>query len=415
MRTERAEPLIAIEAARERVLERSRPLGSERLALRSARGRILAEPARSRVAVPGFDNSAMDGYAIRSADSGGASPEAPRSLRIVGESRAGHPAAVGRRTGRGDRDLDRGDGPGGRRRGDPGRGHEPERRGSEVSIRAEVPPGNSSAAAARTWRPGPVVVEAGTRIGAAELGALAAGGVAEPVCARRPRVSVLLTGDELVEPDRELRPGPDPRLERLRGAAAGRRLPAPRSRSVEVIGDDRGTRPARRSSGRSRPMSLVICGGVSVGEHDHVRPALESLGVEQVFWGVSLRPGKPTYFGVAPDGRARLRPAGQSRSPRWSRSLSSSARRCWRCRAPTRGAQRRSPGSAPIHEGPRPGRGDQGRAEAGADGWEIAPTGAAGLPRAHLDARCGRPRVRAGRAGRPAGGDRAAGGVAAVS
>ena len=298
MRTERAEPLIAIEAARERVLERTRPLGSERLALRSARGRILAEPARSRVAVPGFDNSAMDGYAIRSADSGGASPEAPRSLRIVGESRAGHPAASSLAAGEAIVISTGAMVPGGADSVIRIEDTEPD--DGRVSIRAEVPPGNSVRRSGEDLAAGAVVVEAGTRIGAAELGALAAGGVAEPVCARRPRVSVLLTGDELVEPDRELRPGQIhdsnayavPPLADDVGAEVA---------MVEVIGDDRGTTRAAIERALESDV-LVICGGVSVGEHDHVRPALDSLDVEQVFWGVSLRPGKPTYFGVAPAG-----------------------------------------------------------------------------------------------------------------
>jgi molybdopterin molybdotransferase len=111
---------------------------------------------------------------------------------------------------------------------------------------------------------------------------------------------VLLTGDELVEPDRELAPGQIhdsnayavPPLATAAGAEVG---------TVEVIGDDREATAAALRRGLEGDV-LVVCGGVSVGEHDHVRPALESLGVEQVFWGVSLRPGKPTYFGVAPSG-----------------------------------------------------------------------------------------------------------------
>ena len=75
------------------------------------------------VDVPGFDNSAMDGYAVRAADTAGAAPDSPRELRLAGESRAGHPAAMAARSRRGDRDLDRGDGPRRRRRGRPGRGH----------------------------------------------------------------------------------------------------------------------------------------------------------------------------------------------------------------------------------------------------------------------------------------------------
>ena len=145
-----------------------------------------------------------------------------------------------------------------------------------------------------------MLIESGTRLGAAELGALAAGGIAEPVCSRRPRVSVLLTGDELVEPDRDLQPGQIhdsnayavPPLATESGAQVD---------LIEVIGDDRGS--TRNAIERALDGdAVVICGGVSVGEHDHVRPALDALGVEQIFWGVSLRPGKPTYFGVAPSG-----------------------------------------------------------------------------------------------------------------
>ncbi len=89
----KVEALIDIEPARDLVLERATPLGSERLPLRLAEGRILAEPVVSRVDVPGFDNSAMDGFSLRAADTDGAD-EDPRSLRIVDESRAGHPAST---------------------------------------------------------------------------------------------------------------------------------------------------------------------------------------------------------------------------------------------------------------------------------------------------------------------------------
>ena len=199
-------------------------LGSERLPLRSADGRILAEPARSRVAVPGFDNSAMDGYAVRAADTAAPSPAGARdSLRIVGESQGRPP---GRR---------RAWPPARRSRSRPGRWSPA---GADAVIRVEdtEPDGEpgldprrgrarqrASAAPARTSRPGRVLVEAGTRLGAAELGALAAGGHrraglrAPPArlgAAHRRRARRARPGAP---------PGPDPRLERLRGAAAGRR------------------------------------------------------------------------------------------------------------------------------------------------------------------------------------------------
>ena len=88
-----AKPLIEIEAARELVLARCSALGHEAVPLRSAEGRVLAETAVSRVDVPGFDNSAMDGYALRAADTAGAGPGRESSLKVVDESRAGHPAS----------------------------------------------------------------------------------------------------------------------------------------------------------------------------------------------------------------------------------------------------------------------------------------------------------------------------------
>ncbi len=142
---------------------------------------------------------------------------------------------------------------------------------------------------------------AGRRLGGAELGALAAVGRPEVACARRPRLALLLTGDELVEPGEPLGPG------QIRDSNAYAVPPLAADAGAEVtsveIAPDHleGTVAALdRALGAD---VVVVCGGVSVGEHDHVRPALEQLGVEQVFWRVSLRPGKPTYFGVGAGGK----------------------------------------------------------------------------------------------------------------
>ena len=294
----KAKELIEIEAARELVLARCPALGTEAVPLRSAEGRVLAERAASRVDVPGFDNSAMDGFALRATDSSGAGPNGGVSLRIVGESRAGHPADAGPAAGEAiaistgamvpegaDAVI---------------RVEDTERDGDTVLVRAEVEPGASIRRSGEDVAAGAPLVEPGTILRAAELGALAAGGIAEPVCSSRPRVSVLLTGDELVEPDRELQPG------QIHDSNAYAVPPLATSCGaqidlIEVIGDDCGSTTSAIERGLEGDV-VVICGGVSVGEHDHVRPALEALGVEQVFWGVSLRPGKPTYFGVAPSG-----------------------------------------------------------------------------------------------------------------
>ena len=290
--------LVPIERARELVLERARPMGTEPVPLRRALGRILAEPVTAADDVPGFDNSAMDGFAVRSADVAGASIEAPRELAIVGESRAGHPEG---------RNLEPGEAiaistgamiPAGADA--VVRVEDTSRDGDRVVVVAEAPEGNNVRRAGDDVRRGETLLGPGARIGAAELGALASVGVSEAPCAKRPVVSVLLTGDELVEPGTPLGPGQirDSNAYTVPPLASGAGADLA---AVEIVGDDRAATIAALERCLTADVA-VICGGVSVGEHDHVRPALEHLGVEQVFWGVSLRPGKPTYFGTAADG-----------------------------------------------------------------------------------------------------------------
>jgi molybdopterin molybdotransferase len=159
-----------------------------------------------------------------------------------------------------------------------------------------VEPGRDIRRAGEDIEPGAAVIAAGTEIGAAELGVLASVGKASVACARRPRVHVLTTGDELQPPGEPLRPGAIrnsnahsvPPLAELAGAELA---------AVEMVADDpEATREALEQALEADV--AVVCGGVSVGEHDHVRPALAELGAEEVFWGVALRPGKPTWFGT---------------------------------------------------------------------------------------------------------------------
>jgi molybdopterin molybdotransferase len=293
-----ASELIPIERARELVLERVRPLEAEPLGLREALGRVLAADVAAGEDVPGFDNSAMDGYAVRAADTAGASADSPVELPVVDESRAGHPAERGLEAGEAiaistgamlptgaDAVV---------------RVEDTERSGECVGLRAEVTPGTSVRRAGEDVRAGDPLLSAGVTLRAAEVGALAAVGLGEVPCARRPRLALLLTGDELVEPGERLGPGQirDSNAYAVPPLATGAGADV---RSIEIAPDDR-ARTVALLEGALDSDVTVICGGVSVGEHDHVRPALEELGVEQVFWRVSLRPGKPTYFGVAPSG-----------------------------------------------------------------------------------------------------------------
>jgi molybdopterin molybdotransferase len=180
-----------------------------------------------------------------------------------------------------------------------------------VEVRVAVDPGHDIRRAGEDIGAGDAVLGPGTELGPAELGVLASVGVGEVTCARRPKVTLLTTGDELQEPGQPLRPGAirnsNTHTVSALVARAGAELVA-----AEIVPDA----PARTREALERALAgdiAVVCGGVSVGEHDHVRPALDELDVEQVFWGVSLRPGKPTYFGVTPPRSSASRPVSATR------------------------------------------------------------------------------------------------------
>ena len=289
--------LLDIEAGRRLVLERASPLSAEELRLDAALGRILAEDVASSEAIPPFDNSAMDGYAVRAADTAGAEPDAPVELRVVGESRAGAPAtasakaseAIGISTGAAmpsgcDAVV---------------RLEEVEVRDGTIRVAAPVPPGRDVRRAGEDVGAGEAVLRRGTVLGASELGVLASVGRPLVSCSRPPRVGVLTTGDELVGPGNDLLPG------KIRDANAHSVPALARTAGASVTVDHTSDDAVATRDAVSRLLSAdvaVVCGGVSVGEHDHVRPAFAELGVEEVFWGLALRPGRPTWFGTAADG-----------------------------------------------------------------------------------------------------------------
>ncbi len=293
-----APELTEIDDARRLVLERVAPLGAEPVAVREALDRVLAEDVTAADPVPGFDSSAMDGYALCAADTAGATEASPAELAVVGESRAGHPSARELRDGEAIKISTGAVVPAGADAVT--RVEDTDGGGETVAVRVEVGPGNDIRRAGEDIAAGERVLAAGTEVGPAEAGVLAAVGRAEASCAVRPAVTVLTTGDELQEPGEPLRPG-GIRNSNLHSLAALVARSGARLAAAEIVPDD----PALTRSALERALAgevTVISGGVSVGEHDHVRPALAALGVEQVFWGVALRPGKPTYFGTTARG-----------------------------------------------------------------------------------------------------------------
>jgi molybdopterin molybdotransferase len=286
--------LLAPDEALELVLEQVRPLASESVPLSEALGRTLASDVASADDVPGFDNSAMDGFAVRAADTRGARPEAPVRLAIRDESRAGRPASVALSGGDAVR-ISTGamlpEGADSVVRVEDAREH-PE----EVEVCVEVGPGKEVRRAGEDIRVGEPVLERGTLLGAAELGVLASVGADEVPCTIRPRLSVLATGDELVEPGHPLEAGQVRNSNAYTVPAQARTAGAEVAR-IELVPDDYRATVEAISTGL-RDDVLIVCGGVSVGRHDHVKGALAQLGAREVFWGVALRPGRPTWFGV---------------------------------------------------------------------------------------------------------------------
>ena len=279
--------LHSIEEAQALVLARVRTLEAEPVPLAEAAGRVLAADARASVDLPPFPSSAMDGFAVRAADT-------PGTLPVVARSAAGLPAgqalgageAIGISTG----------------------GVVPDgadavvpveyvvERDNVVEIGAPAQPGANVRPRGGDIREGEVVCPGGTRLGAGQLGALAAAGLGELLCTRRPRVAVLTTGTELRPPGEPLGPGEVYEANGLMLAAALASAGASVER-LPAVEDDLDAHRAAISRGLDADV-LVTSGGVSVGRHDLVRPVLAELGAEEVFWRVAVKPGKPISFSV---------------------------------------------------------------------------------------------------------------------
>jgi molybdopterin molybdotransferase len=282
--------LLSVEDALTAVLAHARPLAAEDVELASAAGRVLAEDARAAVDLPPFPSSAMDGYAVRAA-------ELPATLAVTERIAAGRPATRALSRGEAFAIATGGAVPDGADAVVPIE-HVAHGDGS-VEISESVDAGTNVRPRGGDVRAGAVVVAKGTRLGSAQIGALAAAGVARPRCVRRPRVSVLATGTELRAPGEELQAGEVYEANGVMLAAALTAAGAVLER-VDVVADDAAAHRAAIERGLGADV-FVTSGGVSVGEHDLVREIERELGVEEIFWRVAVKPGKPISFGVRGD------------------------------------------------------------------------------------------------------------------
>ncbi|MBS1881069.1 MAG: molybdopterin molybdotransferase MoeA [Actinobacteria bacterium] len=288
-----AEGPISLEDARAAVLAAAAPLAAVEVPLGEALGMHLAADVVADSPLQRFDNSAMDGYAVRAADLNAAGPASPVALAVAGEARAGHPAEAA--VGAGEaiaistgamlpdgadtvvrvEDTSRADG--------------------RVEILVAPAAGANVRRAGEDVAAGQTVLRRGDALGPAALGLLAALGVEAVACHRRPRVALLTSGDELVPPGEPLPPGGIRDSNSTTLAALVTRAGGEPQR-LGVAGDTLASTVAALEPALAAD-AVIVCGGISVGEHDHVKAALEQLGVERYFWRVALRPGGPAFFG----------------------------------------------------------------------------------------------------------------------
>ena len=287
---------IELEEARALLAESVRPLGVEQVSRQEALGRTLAEDVTAPLDQPPFDRSPLDGYALRSADLTGASPEHPVSLRVVETVYAGGVPSRALGPGEAIRIMTGAMLP---RGCDCVLQHERTDNGLEqVQIYAALSPHDNYCDRGEDYRTGEVLLPAGTVVDAAAVGVLASAGLSSVPVRRRPVVRVLSTGDEVVSPD--LHPLPAGKI-----YGSNQELLTARLRELGVsdvkgllIGDD----PREVADTMAQLLGecdlLITTGGVSAGDKDIFHEALPLLGAERVFWKVNLKPGTPAMYSL---------------------------------------------------------------------------------------------------------------------
>lgn len=286
--------MLTVAQARDAILSVIHPLGTERLSLIEAQGRVIAEEVRASRQQPPWDNSAMDGYAVRAADIQNATEQSPIHLTVLETITAGMVPKQTVGPGQASRIMTGAPVPAG---ADAVIKVELTRSSqrTQVEILSAVPEGNDIRRAGEDQEPGDLLLTPGTYLRPAEIGVLAAAPRSFVFVHRIPTVAIIATGDELSEPDLPIGPGQIVNTNSYALAAMVKQLGgAPRV--LPVARDS--LQSLKDAFAQARGADVIISsGGVSVGEHDFVKEALEQLGVEMAFWKVKMTPGKPLAFG----------------------------------------------------------------------------------------------------------------------
>lgn len=290
--------MFELEEALARILAALPPAVAERVPLSGAHARVLAERVVSAVDLPPFDNSSMDGYAVRAADVAAAKTEAPARLRLAGRVAAGETFAGQLEAGTCVRLFTGSPLPAGAdavvmqedTRVEPGRP-------GEVLILEGAKPWENVRLCGEDVKRGAPLGEAGQRVTTGRFSLLAAAGVARVSVGRRPVVGLVATGSELREAGEPLEPGQIYESNRL-GLAALVRDTGAIPRVFPLVPDALTPTRMALTDAFERCDAVVTCGGVSVGEMDFIKQAFAEAGGELQFWKVAVKPGRPFVFGL---------------------------------------------------------------------------------------------------------------------
>jgi len=286
--------LISVEKALRTILSQIKVLGTERLDILSSLGRVLAEDIHAPFNVPPFDNSAMDGYAVKFADIDAASADAPARLKVIGDLPAGCRASQPLKNGEALRIMTGAPVPEGA--DTVIMQEDTQTHGTAVEILKKSPMGSNIRRAGEDIKKGEIIFQTGTKLRPAQIGVLASIKRAFITVYQRPRVAILSTGDELVDIDEEITEG---------------KIVSSNSYSLSALVTESGGIPIALGIARDTKEELterlfqslnadiiLSSGGVSVGDYDFVKDVLADLGIDMKFWKVSMRPGQPLAFGT---------------------------------------------------------------------------------------------------------------------
>ncbi|NWF94469.1 MAG: molybdopterin molybdotransferase MoeA [Syntrophaceae bacterium] len=286
--------MIAVEEALERILSHIRPLGSEKVSILDALGRVISEDIYANRDIPPLDNSGMDGYAVRARDIQNASQDHPVRLKVIEDLRAGFVSQKTLRTGEAIRIMTGAPIPNGADTVVPV--EDTEKGSGIVSVLKALQPGQNIRRAGEDVKKGERVISDGDLIRPAEVGMLASVGRSSVAVYQRPLVAILCTGDELVDVD---------------GEVGEVKIVSSNSYTLAAQVKDCGAIPVQLGIARDRKEEireklgqglradvLISSAGVSVGDYDFVRDVLNDLGMKILFWKVAMRPGKPVTFGT---------------------------------------------------------------------------------------------------------------------